>query len=132
MGDATAITLPSSGRLTDTDRLQLRRDMRIDFAKECDVHLSTFEAAVKLLSCEQGEHMQPLVKLIKIALTIPVSSCTLQRSFSTLHRIKTYLRSTMGQASLNHVSLLHCHKHLSWEIDLNAVANEFQASHFQH
>jgi hypothetical protein len=37
------------------------------------------------------------VKVMKIVLTMPVSTCTAERSFSCLRRLKTYLRSTMTQ-----------------------------------
>nr|CAH7756469.1 unnamed protein product [Callosobruchus chinensis] len=42
-----------------------------------------------------------IIKLLKIIMTIPVSTCTAERSFSALRRIKTYLRSTMTQQRLN-------------------------------
>ena len=35
--------------------------------------------------------------LIKVAMTIPVTSASAERYFSVLKRIKTYLRATMGQ-----------------------------------
>lgn len=47
--------------------------------------------------------------LAKIALTLPCTTCTVERSFSSLRRIKTWLRSTMGEDRLvgkNHLNLL--------------------------
>lgn len=41
-----------------------------------------------------------IVALVRLCLTIPVSSATAERSFSTLRRLKTYLRSQIGQARL--------------------------------
>ena len=38
-------------------------------------------------------------------LVIPVSAVTAERSFSFLRRLKSYLRSTMSQRRLNHVTL---------------------------
>jgi hypothetical protein len=40
---------------------------------------------------------------------IPVITCTSKRSFSSLKRIKTYLRSTMGENRLNGLALLNIH-----------------------
>ena len=34
-------------------------------------------------------------KAILITLTLPTTSCTVERSFSTMRRVKTWLRSTM-------------------------------------
>ena len=38
---------------------------------------------------------------------IPATSCTAERSFSSLRRLKTYLRSTCGQERLSNLALLH-------------------------
>jgi len=49
-------------------------------------------------------------KLIRLLLTVLASSATAERSFSSLRRLKTYARSTMTAARLNHVALLHVHQ----------------------
>ena len=54
-----------------------------------------------------------LVKLIQIALTIAVSTAHCERSFSTLKRIKSYLRSTMTQQRLVNLAILSIEKELS-------------------
>ena len=41
-----------------------------------------------------------LCRAYSIAVAIPVTSCTAERSFSALKRVKTYLRSTMIQDRL--------------------------------
>ena len=46
-------------------------------------------------------------KALKIFAILPVSSCEAERSFSSLRRLKTYLRSTMNQDRLSHLTLLH-------------------------
>lgn len=40
-------------------------------------------------------------KAIYISLAQPCTTCTIERSFSTLRRVKTWLRSTMGESRLN-------------------------------
>ena len=42
-----------------------------------------------------------------ILAAIPVTSCSAERSFSGLRRMKTYLRSTTGQTRLNSLALLN-------------------------
>ena len=64
-------------------------------------------------------------KLVRIFLTIPVTTATAERSFSALRRLKTYLRSTMTQEKLNNVVLLHCHKEKTDTIDLHLVMKDF-------
>ena len=51
-----------------------------------------------------------LLKVLKILFTMPVTSCEAERSFSTLKRLKTYLRSTMGEDRLNSLAVLNIHR----------------------
>ena len=44
-------------------------------------------------------------RIIRIYLTVPMTSATAERTFSTLWRLKNYLRSTMRQKRPNHVVL---------------------------
>ena len=48
-----------------------------------------------------------------------------ERSFSALRRLKSYLRSTMGNERLNHLMVLHVHKERTDKLDLKCVLNEF-------
>lgn len=57
------------------------------------------------------QDMYPTLKaVIQVALTIPVSSCTCERSFSVLRRLHTWLRSTMGQDRLNDLAVMSIEK----------------------
>ena len=66
--------------------------------------------------------------LLHLYLTIPVTTATNERVFSTLRRVKTYLRSTMTQKTLNNSLLLHSHKTKTDELDLKNVAEVFRRS----
>lgn len=61
-------------------------------------------------------------RLLRMYLTIPLTSATAERTFSTLRRLKSYLRSTMR---LNHVILLQTHKECADALDLVTTAKEF-------
>ena len=54
-----------------------------------------------------------------------MTSATAERTFSTLRRLKHYLRSTKTQERLNHVIMLHAHKDITDEIELTEIAKEF-------
>ena len=56
---------------------------------------------------------------------MPATNAVSERSFSALKRVKTYLRSTTGEGSLNHLMLLHVHKELADGIDMVEIANLF-------
>ena len=64
-------------------------------------------------------------KLLHIYLTIPLTSATAERSYSSLRRLKNYLRSTMTQNRLNHLTLLHVHKRACEMLDIHKIAAEF-------
>ena len=48
-----------------------------------------------------------LYKVASILATIPATSCSAERSFSALRRIKTFLRSTMGQDRLSSIAVIN-------------------------
>ena len=64
-------------------------------------------------------------KLLRLYLTVPITSSTSERAFSTLRRLLTYLRSTMTEQRLNNCMLLHIHKDLTDSLDLHQVAKDF-------
>ena len=67
-----------------------------------------------------------LLELLQISLTISVSTAKCERSFSTLKRIKSYLRSTMSEKRLNNI--LSIEHDLCQKLDLELVVTEFAKS----
>ncbi|XP_022180189.1 zinc finger MYM-type protein 1-like [Myzus persicae] len=53
-----------------------------------------------------GETFDHVKKIIELVMAIPVSSASAERSFSTMRRVKTYLRSTMKSSRLSSLTLL--------------------------
>ena len=66
-----------------------------------------------------------LVRLIRIALTIAVSTAQCERSFSTLRLIKNYLRSTMCEERLSDLAILSIEKEMCDKINVDEVISEF-------
>ena len=64
----------------------------------------------------------------RLILVMPASNAVSEWAFSVMWRIKSYLRSTMGQACLNHVMVLNIYKEQADTLDLTAIANEFVGS----
>ena len=64
-------------------------------------------------------------KLVQAYLTFPVTSATAERSFSSLQRIKTFLRSSMTAQRLNNLFLVYVHKSITDSLNLEAVARDF-------
>ena len=64
-------------------------------------------------------------KLVRSYLTFHVTSATAERVFSSLRRIKRFLRSTMSQQRINNLFLLYVHKARTNDLDLLSVAKDF-------
>jgi len=79
---------------------------------------------VQLFTSENISWVQLLpevVNLLRLYLTLPVTSCTADRRFSSLRRLKTFLRSTVTQKRLNHIAVLHTHR--EQHVDLEEMCN---------
>ncbi|XP_060855600.1 zinc finger MYM-type protein 1-like [Metopolophium dirhodum] len=65
-----------------------------------------------------------LYTIIKISLTLPTSSCTVERSFSKLKIIKSRLRSTMGQNRLENLMIISCEQDINIDVSkVNMIQN---------
>ena len=65
---------------------------------------SITEFASYLYSCQPA--FKTLFEIVQVALTISITSAECERSFSALKRIKTNLRSTMGEERLSDLAIL--------------------------
>ena len=65
--------------------------------------------------------------LLKIACTIPVTSCECERSASTLRRLNNYMRVSMGKSRLSSLALLHIHYDTT--VDLDVVVDTYARLH---
>ena len=64
-------------------------------------------------------------QLVHLMLICPVSSCKAERSFSSLRRLKTWLRNTMTQERLNAVIVCHVHQDVLDNVDISELAADF-------
>ena len=85
---------------------------------EAKVTLQSMTREVRLMFTE-------VERLVRLMLLFPVSSCEAERSFSSLRRLKTWLRNTMTQQRLNAVIVCHVHQDILDTIDISAVAADF-------
>lgn len=111
----------------DASRLVLHRNMFLDIATQKNETIESLTDVVRFLKAneEVRELLAEFTKFIRFVLVIPVTTCTAERSFSSLRRLKTYLRSTMTQKRLNDIMINHIHKEITESIDLNQVCDEF-------
>ncbi|CAF4636014.1 unnamed protein product [Rotaria sp. Silwood1] len=67
--------------------------------------------------------LSTMAELLKIMWTIPVNVCGCERSFSSLRRIKTYIRNTTGQERLTCLALINIER--DYEVDIDAIVVDF-------
>jgi len=96
--------------------------------------MTTTETAPTLNACSDVlKHMVPAMRavfphveaLIRLLLVNPASSATAERSFSSLRRLKTYLRSTCGQRRLNNLPICHVQKNIMDGVNVPQLMREF-------
>src|SRR6218665_1258340 len=68
-----------------------------------------FRRVFKDMTPEVRSMFPQVERLLCLWLISPALSCSAERSISALHRLKTWLRSTMTHRRLNHVMIYHVH-----------------------
>ena len=66
--------------------------------------------------------------VLKIYLTLMVTNCSGERSFSKLKRIKNEIRATMKQARLNYLSLMSIEHELLREMNMSRIIDAFSVA----
>lgn len=70
-----------------------------------------------------------LNKLINIALVLPPTSASCERSFSSMRLIKSYLRNTMGDSKLSSLAVIGIHPGRARNIDMDNFVSLFIKKH---
>jgi hypothetical protein len=113
----------------EEDLVTAERRITMNMDLETDPRPTTFPETLLWLERYDIFKMLPnFGKLVKVFATIPVTSCSAERSFSSLRQILTYLRSTMGEERLSNIALVHCNRDISNEVlkfDLEKIIDTF-------
>ena len=75
--------------------------------------------------CGYDSAFSELKKLLQIVLTIVVTTASCERSFSTLKRIKNYLRTSMTDERLSNLATISIEKDVCKTINLDSVIDKF-------
>ena len=62
---------------------------------------------------------------LRMILCTPATNCSAEWSFSTLKRVKSYLRSTMKEERLNALAVLNIESELTRELDYKDIIEDF-------
>ncbi len=100
--------------LIKTDSLPVKKETNVRTIAEAMEHSAVYK-----------DMLSEVNKVLKIFFTFPITSATAERSFSSLRRLKTFLRSTMTHCRLNNLFLLYIHTARTDAINLEKVAKDF-------
>ena len=120
----------------DLSRLQIQLQMLPDSIKTAFSGSSSVNTVTSIRTIVEALNQSEVVKgmlsevdkVLKAYLSFPVTSATAERAFSSLRRIKTFLRSSMTQQHLNNLFLPFFFKKEVQSLNLLSVANKFATS----
>jgi len=96
---------------------KLKTELSLIYSKD---EFSACRGAVDLFQLFMENNLEEVfsetVTLLKVIITTPMTTAEAERCFSTLKRIKTFLRNTMTQERLNALALLSMEKRLVTEM----------------
>ncbi|XP_044869697.1 zinc finger MYM-type protein 1-like [Mauremys mutica] len=109
------------------EKLFLHLEMLSDICRLRNCQLTSVSEVKQFLKQNEGlsDLLSEVTILLKLFYTIPTTTCTAERSFSCLRRLKNYLRTTMSQERLNHLTFLHVHKNFTSELDIASLLDDF-------
>ena len=93
------------------NKVQFETELAVFFSRP-DMHkyCNLIDLLKFILDNNLEDVLGEISKLVKILLTIPMTTTEPERCFSTLKRIKTFLRSTMNQERLNALAVISTEK----------------------
>ena len=100
----------------DRERFVIQLSMVADMIKNAFQH-SPIKSVTNVRTIAEGMNQSEIFKrmlgeihkVLKIYFTFPVTTATAEQSFSSLKRIKTFLRNSMTQSRLNNLFMLYVH-----------------------
>ena len=103
------------------DEMKLHSELSVIYSRPEFRHCCGAVPLLQLLiESNLAETFSETVLLLKAIITVPMTSCEAERSFSTLKRVKTFLRNTISEDRLNALAMLSIEKNLVRDsIDFN-------------
>ena len=80
---------------------------------------------IKELPNPEREMIKEVITLCKLILVNSATSAAGERSFSTVRRLKTWLRSRMNQERFSNLTVLNIHKEITDGLSNIDISNEF-------
>lgn len=91
----------------------------------------TVSSALEFLSMLKPykDSFEDIYKLLRISVTLPVTSASCDHSFSCIRRVKTYLRNRMVNPRLSNLACLSIHAERTKAPDVEKIIDSFALNH---
>ena len=80
-----------------------------------------------LTETQKSQNYYLIDRLIRLVLTLPVSTATTERAFSALKLIKSSLRNKMGDEFLTDSMVVYIERELAENIDIDSIIDAFES-----
>eukprot|EP00258_Populus_trichocarpa_P022501 XP_024438520.1 zinc finger MYM-type protein 1 [Populus trichocarpa] len=81
-----------------------------------------------LAETNKSQHYHLIDRLIRLVLTLPVSTATTERAFSAMKHVKTVLRNKMEEEFLADSMMIYIERELVEDIDSDSIIDEFYST----
>ncbi|KAK9758050.1 hypothetical protein RND81_01G203200 [Saponaria officinalis] len=99
--------------------LEIKEHPQLDSLK------SIFDLCRWFAETEKGEIYYRIDRLVRLVLTLPVSTATAERAFSAMKLIKTALRNRMEDDYLTYSLIVYVEKGIAKKFDIDLIIDEF-------
>ena len=113
-----------------TDLSAFELEAELDILRQRKPEFKTYRDLFDWIK-ESQRHLlfRQLFNIAKLILLMPLKNATSGRYFSAMGRLKTCLRSSMGQERLNSLLMLHIHREMSMSLPIKEVIEQFVSFH---
>ena len=114
-------------------------DEKNDFKKELDLYKydivqhsgfknlkNIFELCQWMVRTRESEYYPLIYRVVKLVLTLPVSTATTERAFSAMNVIKTDLRNKMEDEFLSDTMMLFIERDIAATISTDSIIDDFK------
>ena len=79
-----------------------------------------------MVRTRKSEYYPLIYRVVKLVLTLPVSTATTERAFSAMNVIKTYLRKKMEDEFLSDAMMLFIERDIAATISMDSIIDDFE------
>ena len=87
---------------------------------------SLFELSQWLVRTRNSEHYKLVYRIVRLVLTLPVSTATTERAFLAMKVVKTNLRNKMENDFLTDSLMLYIEKDIASTFSLDSIVDDFE------